>query len=43
MIRIQFLLCTFAITTLALVLPAMAGEKSDAKVKATAKASKVRR
>jgi DsbC/DsbD-like thiol-disulfide interchange protein len=41
MFRIQFLLCTFALATLALVLPVMAGEKSDAKVKATAKASKV--
>jgi len=41
MFRIQFLLCTFALATLALVLPVMAGEKSDAKVKATAKASKI--
>jgi DsbC/DsbD-like thiol-disulfide interchange protein len=41
MFRIQFLLCTFALATLALVLPVMAGEKSDSKVKATAKASKI--
>lgn len=41
MIRIQFAACVLAIGTLALVLPVMAGVKSDAKVKATAKASKI--
>ncbi len=41
MIRIQFLVCAFALGSLALVLPVMAGEKSDSKIKATAKASKI--
>jgi uncharacterized protein len=41
MIRLQFLPAAFAVAGLALVLPVQAGEKSDAKVKATAKASKL--
>jgi hypothetical protein len=41
MMRIQFLVCTFALATLALVLPAVAGEKkSESKVKASATATK---
>ena len=41
MIRIQFLVCTFVLATLALVLPAVAGEKkSESKVKASATATK---
>src|SRR5271167_4992777 len=41
MYRLHLLLAAFAVAALALVLPVMAGEKSDSKVKATAKASKV--
>jgi DsbC/DsbD-like thiol-disulfide interchange protein len=39
--RIPLLLAAFAVAALALILPVCAGEKSDAKVKATAKASKL--
>jgi DsbC/DsbD-like thiol-disulfide interchange protein len=41
MFRLQLLLAAFAIAALSLVLPVYAGEKSDSKVKATAKGSKV--
>ena len=41
MFRHRFLLAAFAVAVLALVLPVQAGEKSDAKVKVTAKASKI--
>ncbi len=41
MIRLQLLLAACAVAGLALVLPAPAGEKSDSKIKATAKVSKL--
>ena len=41
MVRLQLLLTAFAVASLALILPVQAGEKSDSKVKAMAKASKV--
>jgi len=41
MLRLNAILVAFTIAALALILPAYAGEKSDSKVKATAKASKI--